>query len=638
MDKLFTASSPFSQANYSPLRNPQEQDQDDDDPDSTTHTAHRSPILLHQHQPQHHHVGPQPQQFRHRSHSQSSSRAALAYSSPDNHQSSTTGTFSEGEYDSDTETPLTPFNNPNNRMSATGGAGSVRNSPSMDRSNGGGISFGAARRKSGLRPQSVGSSGTAVGIMLQGETIIAVNTPASMTMGGGGALPTSTATSSSDSDEPSSPPPKYTAEDLEYSEPAGGRPSRHYGRDEEVGLGFRGLEDGQGDGLLMQASTTLIFAVSGLICAGWLLDVIQHWQVFIDISELIILIPILLNLKGNLEMNLASRLSTAANLGLLDQRASRNAFIKGNLALLQLQSLAVGSVAGLFSFGLGVVVHPTTNNLNEIALMITASMLCAAMSSFVLGGFMCGLVLVCRRYRINPDNIACPLASSFGDLVTLVILAAVAVFLQKYINSPLSVVMLVMLLGLIPAWVIYVRKNKFVSEVAKEGWGPVFAAMVIASTAGLVLERYINEFPGMALISPVLNGLTGNIGSIYASRISTSLHANVKENYRETEKTLFLVHIPVQTVFLTVIALLGLGHIQWSLMVVLGYWAVALLLVVISLAMARWITHFFWKRGYDPDNYALPILTSLLDVIGTALLVVGFWALNYEDTAAAGNS
>ncbi|KAG0199313.1 hypothetical protein BGX28_007384 [Mortierella sp. GBA30] len=429
----------------------------------------------------------------------------------------------------------------------------------------------------------------------------------------------------------SSPPPKYTAEDLEYSEPAG-RSSHAYRLDEEEGLDYHIGEDGQGDGLLMQASTTLVIAVSGLICAGWLLDVIQHWQVFLDISELIILIPILLNLKGNLEMNLASRLSTAANMGLLDQRASRNAFIKGNLALLQLQSLTVGSVAGLFSFGLGVIVHPTTNNMNEIALMITASMLCAAISSFVLGGFMCGLVLICRRYRINPDNIACPLASSFGDLVTLVILAGCSVSLQKYLNSPLSIIILVALLALIPAWIFYVRRNKFVSEVAKEGWGPVFAAMVIASTAGLTLERYINEFPGMALISPVLNGLTGNIGSIYASRISTSLHANVKENYRATEKTLFLVHIPIQIVFLAVIGIMGLGHVQWSIAVVLGYAIVSLCLVVISLGMAKWITHLFWKLGYDPDNYALPILTSLIDVIGTAFLVAGFWALRYGQT------
>ncbi|KAF9354395.1 hypothetical protein BGX34_011033 [Mortierella sp. NVP85] len=426
-------------------------------------------------------------------------------------------------------------------------------------------------------------------------------------------------------DKPSlSPPLKYTIEDLQYSEPA----RLSVDRDEESGLVFEGTEDGQGDGLLMQALTTLIIAVTGLICAGWLLDVIQHWKVFVDISELIILIPILLNLKGNLEMNLASRLSTASNMGLLDQRASRNAFIKGNLALLQLQSLAVGSVAGLFSFGLGVVVHPNTNNPNEIALIITASMLCAAISSLVLGGFMCGLVMVCRRYKINPDNIACPLASSFGDLVSLVILAGCSAVLQKFIRTPFPLICLIILLGMIPAWIVYIRRNKFVSEVAKEGWGPVFAAMVISSSAGLILERYINDYPGLALISPVLNGLTGNIGSIYASRISTALHVNVKENHRETEKILFLVHIPIQILFLAIIGPLKLGHIQWSVGMVFGYALVALCLVIASLIMARWMTHMFWKWGYDPDNYVLPILTSLIDVIGTALLVVAFWALH----------
>ncbi|KAF9585966.1 hypothetical protein BGW38_010734 [Lunasporangiospora selenospora] len=398
-----------------------------------------------------------------------------------------------------------------------------------------------------------------------------------------GATSESSSGSSTDIDTDSdtalaSPPPKYTStEDFGFAEPMTG--GRHGRIDEEGGLA--GYRDNQGDGLLM-----------------------QHWQVFVDISELIILIPILLNLKGNLEMNLASRLSTASNMGVLDSKASRKAFIIGNLALLQLQSLAVGSVAGLFAFVLGMLVHPTTNNINEVCLMITASMLCAAMSSFVLGSFMCGLVLICRRYNINPDNIACPLASSFGDLITLIILAGCAVVLQKVIDSPISIVILVFLLGLIPAWTVYVRRNKFV----KEGWVPVFGAMVISSTAGLTLERYINQYPGMALISPVLNGLTGNIGSIYASRISTSLHSNTKENYRETERTLFAVHLPIQVLFLGVIGLLELGHVQWSVAVVAVYGLVAISLVIISLVMAKSITHMFWRWGYDPDNYVLPLL------------------------------
>ena len=45
-----------------------------------------------------------------------------------------------------------------------------------------------------------------------------------------------------------------------------------------------------------------------------LLFVLQHWQVFREIPEIFILVPALLGLKGNLEMTLASRLSTAVSL------------------------------------------------------------------------------------------------------------------------------------------------------------------------------------------------------------------------------------------------------------------------------------------------------------------------------------
>jgi len=37
---------------------------------------------------------------------------------------------------------------------------------------------------------------------------------------------------------------------------------------------------------------------------------LQNWKVFVKVPELIILVPPLLGLKGNLEMTLASRLST----------------------------------------------------------------------------------------------------------------------------------------------------------------------------------------------------------------------------------------------------------------------------------------------------------------------------------------
>jgi hypothetical protein len=37
-------------------------------------------------------------------------------------------------------------------------------------------------------------------------------------------------------------------------------------------------------------------------------------------------------------------------------------------------------------------------------LMISSSMLSAAMSSFVLGVFMCALIIISRMFRINPGT------------------------------------------------------------------------------------------------------------------------------------------------------------------------------------------------------------------------------------------
>lgn len=48
-----------------------------------------------------------------------------------------------------------------------------------------------------------------------------------------------------------------------------------------------------------------------------------------------ILVPALLGLKGNLEMTLASRLSTCANLGRMDERAAMWSLVLSNMGLIQ---------------------------------------------------------------------------------------------------------------------------------------------------------------------------------------------------------------------------------------------------------------------------------------------------------------
>jgi hypothetical protein len=63
--------------------------------------------------------------------------------------------------------------------------------------------------------------------------------------------------------------------------------------------------------LVTQSTPSLFAAVIGSVMTGFVFDQVQFWPAFVRIQELFILVPVLLNLKGCLEMNLASRLSTS---------------------------------------------------------------------------------------------------------------------------------------------------------------------------------------------------------------------------------------------------------------------------------------------------------------------------------------
>ena len=64
---------------------------------------------------------------------------------------------------------------------------------------------------------------------------------------------------------------------------------------------------------------------------------------------------------------------------------------------------------------------------------------------------MVAVISVSRRYSVNPDNVATPIAAALGDLVTLSLLAAVASNLNSSaVTSPIIIAILLGYITLIP--------------------------------------------------------------------------------------------------------------------------------------------------------------------------------------------
>ncbi|GJE88053.1 magnesium transporter [Phanerochaete sordida] len=429
--------------------------------------------------------------------------------------------------------------------------------------------------------------------------------------------------------------------------------------------------------IVVETGPTLVLTTVGLLFSGVILNNISRWKAMEKVNELIIIIPVILNLKGNLELNLSARLGTAANVGELDDPAVRRKVILGNLSLLQVQSTIVSFVAAIMAFVLARFVAPrlvTTagaaasdvwmvsngtadlrvldrnslllkkpGGLDEFVLTASSSMLATCLSSALLGVFMSTLVVFCRKIGVDPDNIAPPVAACLGDLVPLVLLGEVSTFNIRFMRSPLPLVILLALMASAVGWVAVTRRNDCVKHFLWQGWLPLFVAMLISCVAGMILDIYVSQYRGFAILAILISGLPGNVGAIVVSRLSTTLHASsdvVKRlpcvsadvfpkalskpspAIRTVMLALLGVTIPIEVAFL--VTLLAVGWIRVTvpfLFVSLAFFCVA---VVASLYLARTLTNLLWRRGLDPDIYALPIHSAIVDLAGLLLLVACF--------------
>ncbi|XP_037659492.1 solute carrier family 41 member 3 isoform X2 [Choloepus didactylus] len=349
----------------------------------------------------------------------------------------------------------------------------------------------------------------------------------------------------------------------------------------------------------LQVTIPFVFAGLGLSMAGVLLNYFQHWPVFVEVKDLLTLVPPLVGLKGNLEMTLASRLSTAANTGQIDDPQEQHKIISSNLALVQVQAIVVGFLAALAALLLGAISREELD-LVKMGLLCASSVITAFLAAFALDSWYLAL-------------------------------GACVVFI-----------------ALIPLLVIIVKQSPPIMRILKYGWFPIILAMVISSFGGLILSKTISEqqFKGMAIFTPVICGVGGNLVAIQTSRISTYLHiwstpgvlplwmkkfwpnpcstfCTSEINSMSARILLFMV-IPGHLVFFYIICLVEGHSLTNSKSFVVLYLLASLIQVTILLYLAEVMVRLTWHQALDPDSHCIPYLTGLGDLLGTGLLALCF--------------
>lgn len=424
--------------------------------------------------------------------------------------------------------------------------------------------------------------------------------------------------------------------------PLGGRdPHKHLGKPEPALI------------LFFEVLFPFIIAGLGMVFAGLVFDRVQHWAFYQAVPQALILVPALLGLKGNLEMTLASRLSTQSNTGKMDNSEQVYSIVLANIALIETQAIVVTFLATGAAMALSWIPNGQID-WEHGTLLAAAALSTASLASLALSMVMICVILGAKRWNINPDNVATPIAASLGDLTTLTILSMFGnVYLSAYKTQHwLNISAVLFFVFLLPICTMLAAREPSSRQVLRYGWSPIIFSMLISSNGGFVLERAIQKYSTMALYQPIMNGVGGNLAAVAASKLSTFYHRNsvpgtlpcdwtmqrftsfsraffsADEDSRSA-RVLLMLCVPGHIFFNWVISILHSQsgqYVQGPLFTAL-YLSAALAQVTILLFISQWLIALMWLWRQNPDNAAIPYLTAMGDLLGTSFLYIAFCTL-----------
>mgnify|MGYP006306609569 CR=1 FL=1 len=173
--------------------------------------------------------------------------------------------------------------------------------------------------------------------------------------------------------------------------------------------------------MLKQSLPLLILCGIGAIIAGSILNLMNSSNpdnnIFLKIPGLLIVIPAIIAMRGNISTALGSRLGSAYHLGVIKADDIFNNELKqnivGSLLLSLIMSFIIGILAYIISFlmGLSDLPHPI--------IIIFIVVIAGVLSGLILSFLTIGIIYLVFKQGYDPDNITGPALATFGDIITI---------------------------------------------------------------------------------------------------------------------------------------------------------------------------------------------------------------------------
>lgn len=376
---------------------------------------------------------------------------------------------------------------------------------------------------------------------------------------------------------------------------------------------------------LLSFSFDFIGLLAGLVLA-FQLDIFQFAQWIITIY------PAILSAKGIVAGILSGRLGTALHVGTIYPRFIRNTKVFYRLfdlvvVITLVTSLFMSMVAILFGvlfWGVGVssILEITLNVTATMALGLTISLLTIYVS------------FISFKRGLDPDVVVYPVMSSTADMmITIYYVAVVRIFfLPSSLGKIIVAVINILYLILVSFTILRNMHSKEFAKDIREILLTLIIVAFIVNVTGTFLGRIsaiVEEKREVYAVYPAIIDMIGDVGSVLGSVSTTKLALGLispsLRAIRKLKEYIFSAWIASLIIFASLsfisLALTGTVDVSSFAGFTLILSTANVIAVPIIIVISFFVSILTFKYGFDPDNFVIPLESSLADSVATIALL-----------------
>ncbi len=159
----------------------------------------------------------------------------------------------------------------------------------------------------------------------------------------------------------------------------------------------------------------LIFSLVELFTGGFLSSIVEE---AVNAPGLLILVPGILGLRGNISSALGARISSGLHLGYISTDKFSSS-LKINIMIGITLSLIMSFMLSIFAW---VMCSSTSHVCMGLLNFVMISVLTGLMSGVILSFTTASIAIISSRKGLDPDNTTLPSSASIGDVLTIICL------------------------------------------------------------------------------------------------------------------------------------------------------------------------------------------------------------------------